>query len=87
MATATVSTKGWIVIPIEFRRKFGIEPGDKLQIYDYGGLLTIVPQLADPVADAMGMFKGSNSLTQTLLEERTRDREREERKAARLRTG
>ena len=36
VSTATVSAKGWIVIPAELRRKYHIEPGGQIRIVDYG---------------------------------------------------
>jgi AbrB family looped-hinge helix DNA binding protein len=87
MATATVSAKGWVVIPVELRRKFGIEPGDRVHIYDYGGVLTIIPALEDPVSEAMGLFEGGASLTRALLEERSNERKRDSRRTNLLRSG
>lgn len=85
MAAATVSSKGWVVIPAEIRRRLNIRAGDTVHIFDYGGVITIVPALEDPIEDAMGMFTSDTSLTKALLEERARDKEREERKAAHVR--
>jgi AbrB family looped-hinge helix DNA binding protein len=76
----TISSKGWVVIPADLRKKYGLKPGDTVNVVDYGGVLALVPALADPVREAMGMLKGSESLTEALLEERRKDREREERK-------
>lgn len=36
MATVTVSDKGQVVIPAEIRRKLGIKPGSRLDIYPEG---------------------------------------------------
>lgn len=83
MALATVSAKGWIVIPVEYRKKYNIKPGDKVQIVDYGGVLAIAPVPKDPIEAGYGLLKGPRSLTQALLEERAREREREERKIRR----
>jgi len=47
MPKVKVSSKGWIVIPADIRRRYGIEPGDEVHIVDYGGSLGIVPKLAD----------------------------------------
>ena len=87
MPAATVSAKGWVVIPAALRRKYGLKPGTRVQIVDYGGGLSILPEMADPVAESFGMLEGGPSLTQDLLEERAREREREERKIERLGSG
>jgi AbrB family looped-hinge helix DNA binding protein len=80
MAIAKVSKKGWVVIPHDIRERYGIHPGDKVHIIDYGGRITLVPALKDPIHQLRGMFKGGPSLTEALLEDRRREREREEAK-------
>jgi len=82
MAIATVSSKGWIVIPKEIRDRFGIKPGDKVQVIDYGGIY-IVPALKDPAKQMRGMFKNGPSLTEALLQDRREEHEREEQKMSR----
>lgn len=77
--TAKVSSKGWVVIPASLRRRYQIEPGQEIRIVDYGGVLSLVPPLEDPVRDTRGMLAGGTSLTEALLEERRREREREDR--------
>lgn len=72
-----ISEKGWVVIPAELRRKYALKPGSTVQIVDYGGVLALVPTLADPVRQAAGMLKGKKSLTQSLLSERLAERRRE----------
>lgn len=79
MATVTVSKKGWVVIPREIRQRYGIRPGDRVHIIDYGGVVAIVPASKDPIAEGFGMLKGGPSLTQALLEERRWELGREER--------
>ncbi len=83
MATAKVSKKGWVVIPCEIRERYGIKPGDRVHIVDYAGRIAIIPSLKDPVRQSRGLLKGHGSLTEALLEERQRDREREERQIQR----
>jgi AbrB family looped-hinge helix DNA binding protein len=72
-----ISHKGWVVIPAELRRKYALKPGSTVQIVDYGGVLALVPTLADPVRQAAGMLKEKKSLTQSLLAERRAERRRE----------
>ncbi len=80
MSTAKVSVKGWIVIPAHLRRKYGIEPGDEINIVDYGGVLSLVPHLANPVREGRGTIEAKRSLTGVLLKERKRERKRERKK-------
>ena len=80
MPSAIVSTKGWVVIPKEYRLKYGLKPGAKVQIIDYGGGLSIVPLLDDPITALRGMFAEGPSLTADLLTERQRARTVEEAK-------
>lgn len=77
MTIATVSSKGWIVIPNDLRKKYGLRSGDRVTLVDYGGVLSIVPAMADPVTEAAGMLKGERSLTGALLAERAEERRRE----------
>jgi AbrB family looped-hinge helix DNA binding protein len=79
MHTATVSAKGWVVIPKAMREKHGLEKGSRVQIVDYGEVLAIVPLPDDPVEALHGMFAGGPSLTEELLAEREQERTREER--------
>lgn len=77
MLNVTVSQKGWVVIPAELRKKYGIKPGSKLQFVDYGGALELVPIPDNPIQAAAGMLKGSKSLTKALLDEHRRELEDE----------
>ncbi len=77
MTTLTVSTKGWVVVPAELRKKYDLTPGAQVHLIDYGGVLALVPLSADPVEDAAGMLKGEPSLTKTLLAEHAQELARE----------
>ncbi len=57
MTTLTISTKGWVVIPAELRRKYGLHPGAQVQVVDYGGVLALVPLLEEPIEQVAGMLK------------------------------
>jgi bifunctional DNA-binding transcriptional regulator/antitoxin component of YhaV-PrlF toxin-antitoxin module len=69
-----VSEKGWVVIPQDLRRKYGLDRGTAVRFVDYGGVMGIVPDLGDPIKQGFGMLKG-RQLTQRLLDERKKDRE------------
>ena len=77
MYTATVSAKGWVVIPKSLREKHGLKKGSLVQVMEYGPILAIVPLPEDPVEALHGMLAGGPSLTGELLAERERERTRE----------
>ncbi len=81
--TLTVSSKGWVVIPAELRKKYHLTPGTEVVIVDYGGVLSIIPASKDAIKQARGRFKDGPSLTEKLLKERAADRKREEAKIKR----
>lgn len=72
-----ISEKGWIVIPADLRKKYDLQPGTEVQVVDYGGVLALVPTLADPVRQAAGILKGRKSLTRALLREHQAERRKE----------
>jgi AbrB family looped-hinge helix DNA binding protein len=74
----TISNKGWVVIPAELRKKYNLTPGTEVMIVDYGGVLAIVPAMQDPIKQGRGLLKELPSLTKDLLEERQKERKREE---------
>lgn len=76
----TISNKGWVVIPAELRKKYKLLPGTEVVIVDYGGVLSIIPALKNPIKQGRGMLKGLPSLTQDLLKERAQERSRDVRR-------
>jgi AbrB family looped-hinge helix DNA binding protein len=74
--TVRVSEKGWVVIPADLRKKYKLEPGTAVQVVDYGGVVALVPSLADPVPQAGGILKGRKKLTAALLAEHRKERAR-----------
>ena len=78
MYTAKVSSKGWVVIPKDLRKKFGIKEGMQVQVIEYGGVLALVPLPKDPIAALCGMLEEGPSLTQDLLAERAQEMAREQ---------
>jgi AbrB family looped-hinge helix DNA binding protein len=73
MNTVKVLTKGQIVIPASIRKKYDIQPGNSLRIFEYGNLIYLVPPVKDPVKDAMGCLPQRPSLSEALLNERKKD--------------
>ena len=62
-----VSKRGRIPIPADLRQKYNLHPGAQVQFVDYGGVVTLIPILSDPIRQAAGMLKGRTSLTDVLL--------------------
>lgn len=57
MATAAVTSKGQITIPIEVRKKLGLKPGDRVRFVESGsGEILLKPQKG-AIMDVRGFFK------------------------------
>ena len=69
----TISSKGWVVIPADLRKKYGLKAGDKVVVVDYGGVLALVPAFEDPVGQALGMFEEGSGMLKDLVEEHRRE--------------
>lgn len=80
MTTATISKKGWVVIPKAYREKYNLKPGDQVQIMDYGNILSLIPMPENPIDALYGMFADGPSLTADLLIERQEELAREDRR-------
>jgi AbrB family looped-hinge helix DNA binding protein len=74
MELVKVLNKGQIVIPASIRKKYAIKPGNKIQLFEYGRLIYIVPHAADPVSEAKGCLPTKPSLSEELLADRKRER-------------
>ena len=70
MATVRTLSKGQIVIPAGLRKKFRIEPGTKMQVMEYGGIICLIPPVDDPVRAACGALPAIPSLGDLLLLDR-----------------
>ena len=70
----TISEKGWVVIPAELRKKYQLTPGSEVVIVDYGGVLSIIPVVKNPVRQGRGLLKGTPSLASDLRKERAKER-------------
>lgn len=56
MATTTISTKFQIVIPKDVREKLHLEPQQRLQVSEKGGVITLIPEV--PLKSLKGILKG-----------------------------
>ena len=76
--TIRVSSKGWVVIPAELRKRYQLKPGTAVEVVDYGGVLAIVPVKENPIDESAGMLAGGGkSLTQALLDDHNQELESE----------
>jgi AbrB family looped-hinge helix DNA binding protein len=62
MTVAKVTVKGQVLIPVEYRKKFGIPAPGQVVVMEKDGQLVILPLPQDPINDARGMLKGKYPL-------------------------
>ncbi|MGH7766983.1 MAG: AbrB/MazE/SpoVT family DNA-binding domain-containing protein [Candidatus Binatia bacterium] len=86
METSYVTSKGQLVVPARLRRKYGIKPGTKVRFLERDHEIIFQPMTNEYIRSVCGSLKSETSLTKTLLEERARDKEREEAKFAKFRS-
>ena len=84
METAYVTSKGQLVVPARLRRKYGIKPGTKVCFIERDNEIVFQPVTREFIRSVCGMLKSETSVTQQLLKERARDRDREEARHRRL---
>jgi AbrB family looped-hinge helix DNA binding protein len=84
MESAYVTTKGQLVIPARIRRKLGIKPGTKVCFVERGAEILFQPVTKEYIRSVCGMLKSTTSVTQELLADRKKDKEREEAKLEKL---
>ncbi len=73
MAIVKTLSKGQIVIPAEIRKRYHIEPGTKIQIMEYGGIIYLIPPVEDPIKAACGILPSEPSLSEKLVRERKKE--------------
>ncbi len=76
MKRVKVLAKGQIVIPSSLRKKYGIQPGCEVSVFEYGDIIHIVPPSQEPIEDAMGCLPPRPSLSKELLMERKKEIQR-----------
>lgn len=77
----SATIKGQVLIPVALRRKFGIKPGTKIQVFEENGRIVLQPVTREQIRRVRGMFKGAGAL-KLLMAERKREREKEDGKAS-----
>lgn len=64
MGTTKVTQKGQVVIPAEFRKKYGIRTPGQVEIVEKEGYLAIMPLPDDSVIGSRGMLKAKQPLSE-----------------------
>jgi AbrB family looped-hinge helix DNA binding protein len=78
MTTTVVTTKGQIVIPSEIRRKLNIKKGTKFYVEERGDEIVLKPITPEYFKKIAGILQTKGKLSKALLDERAKDRERED---------
>ena len=79
--TATVGTKGQVVIPVAARRELGIRPGQHVAIKVENGSVRLRPLPDDLIASLTGRFADGPSLTEALACEHAAELEHDARRS------
>jgi len=77
----SVTTKGQIVIPVALRRKYAIRKGTQIQVADDHGRIVLRPVTRQATRELLDRLQGSlkgSGILKSLMEERVRDRKRED---------
>lgn len=83
--SAYVTSKGQLVVPARLRRKFGIKAGTRLSFTEDNGRIVMQPVTKEYISSFRGIFKlrpGEKSAVQELLEDRAKEKAREDRELA-----
>lgn len=80
MTTTIMTAKGQIVIPSKIRRRLNIKQGTKLCIFEKGEQLILQPLTDEYFENMAGVLKTNGKGTKAILEERAKEKVREEKK-------
>lgn len=78
METSVVTIKGQMVVPAKVRKKYGIKKGTRVAIIEKEDGFIVQPLDKKYFEQFAGILPGKGKATKTLLEERRKDRERED---------
>ena len=79
MTTTIVTTKGQIVIPSVIRKHLKIKKGMKLCVVEEGSRIVLQPLTSGYFEQVAGILKTKGKLTKSLIEEREKEKKREDR--------
>ncbi len=75
MDVAVVTTKGQVVIPAKFRRKFGIKIGTKIQFIEEEGEIKLFPITEEAIFNNIGFLGTKGKLLRAFMKEKEVERE------------
>jgi AbrB family looped-hinge helix DNA binding protein len=71
MKHTLVSSKYQVVIPKDVRERVSLKPGQKLIVFEKGGIIHLIPEI--PVKKLRGMFKGRGLDSKDVREKKDRE--------------
>jgi AbrB family looped-hinge helix DNA binding protein len=74
MDKAVVTVKGQVVIPSRLRRKFGIEKGTQVSLFERDGEIVIKPITDEYIRGMAGITGTKGRLLKALKEEKAKER-------------
>ena len=80
MTTTTVTAKGQIVIPSAIRQHLNIKKGTRLCVLEKNNEIILQPLTREYFENTAGILKTKGKLTQTLMDERKKEKIGEEKK-------
>ncbi len=79
MQVTTVNPKGQVTIPETLRSRYGFPPGTKVLWLERAGRIVPIPlKTLDELRGSLGRSSGTRGLAGALVQERERDRARED---------
>jgi AbrB family looped-hinge helix DNA binding protein len=73
MDVVKATVKGQILIPASLRRKYHIERGTSLRVYDKWNRIILEPVIQDMVEEGRGMLKTKGRILKALIKDRKRE--------------
>jgi AbrB family looped-hinge helix DNA binding protein len=73
MDVVKATVKGQILIPASLRRKYKIERGTSLRVYDKRNRIILEPVIRDTVEEGRGMLKTKGRILKALIRDRKRE--------------
>jgi AbrB family looped-hinge helix DNA binding protein len=73
MDVVKATVKGQILIPASLRRKYQIERGTPLRVYDKRNRIIVEPMIGDPVEEGRGILKTKGKVLRALIRDRKRE--------------